>query len=84
MGVSHFEDYQELAQLMKNDPLVPDCISQKSLTYALGRGLNETDVCTVGQVHESFAEDGFTLKGLLHAIAGSDAFQKRRREEESP
>ena len=84
MGVTHFEDYQELAQLMKNDPLVPDCISQKSLTYALGRGLNETDVCTVGQVHESFAEDGFTLKGLLHAIAGSDAFQKRRREEESP
>ena len=84
MGVTHFDGYQELAQLMKNDPLVPDCISQKSLTYALGRGLDVEDVCTVGQVHSSFAADGFTLKGLLRAIAESDAFQKRRREVESP
>lgn len=84
LGVSHFDGYQELAQLMKSDPLVSDCISRKSLTYALGRGIEEEDGCTVGQVNASFAADGFRMKALLQAITQSDAFQKRRRETESP
>jgi len=84
LGVSHFENHQELVQLMKADPLVPDCIAQKTLTYALGRGLNEDDRCAIGEVAGRFSDGQHRFDALVSAIVQSAPFRMRRRPEEAP
>ena len=54
------------------------CLVEKMLTYALGRGLEESDRCTVKDIAESVARDGYRFSALVNGIVTSDAFQKRR------
>jgi Protein of unknown function (DUF1592)/Protein of unknown function (DUF1588)/Protein of unknown function (DUF1585)/Protein of unknown function (DUF1587)/Protein of unknown function (DUF1595)/Ca-dependent carbohydrate-binding module xylan-binding/Planctomycete cytochrome C len=54
------------------------CLTEKMLTYALGRGLEEHDRCTVDQVVKSLQADKYRFSTLILAIVKSDPFQKRR------
>ena len=54
------------------------CLSEKLLTYALGRGLEEFDRCAVDQVVKSLEADRYRFSTLILAIVKSDPFQKRR------
>jgi hypothetical protein len=54
------------------------CLSEKMLTYALGRGLEYYDKCTVDDLWGATSKDNYRFSALVKAIVHSDAFQKRR------
>jgi hypothetical protein len=51
---------------------------QKMLTYALGRGMENYDRCTVKDVAAALEKDGYKFSTLIDQVVTSDAFQKRR------
>lgn len=53
-------------------------ISEKMLTYAIGRGMEIHDTTTVRQLVEHLQEKDGKLVELIHAITTSAPFQKRR------
>jgi hypothetical protein len=54
------------------------CLTEKMLTYALGRGLAYYDVHAVDQVVERLATENGRFSALLMGIVESAPFQKRR------
>jgi hypothetical protein len=54
------------------------CLSEKLLTYALGRGLESYDNCTVDEVVKATVGHGYKFSAMVAAIARSDPFRKRR------
>ena len=54
------------------------CLSEKLLTYALGRGLEYYDVGTVDQIVSRMDREGGKFWALLSGIIDSAPFQKRR------
>ena len=48
------------------------------MTYALGRGPERSDKCTVNDVAARMEQDGYRFSDLVLGIVSSDAFQKRR------
>jgi hypothetical protein len=54
------------------------CITEKLLTYALGRGLEYTDVETVDRIVERLDHDGGRFSSLLMGTIESAPFQQRR------
>jgi hypothetical protein len=47
------------------------------LSYALGRELAATDMPVVRGVVRTAAQQDYTLRALVQAVAASDSFQKR-------
>jgi len=54
------------------------CLSEKMLTYALGRGVEYSDRCTVQDLAAALQTNDYKFSSLILAIVASDAFQKRR------
>lgn len=54
------------------------CVTEKLLTYALGRGLEPFDAATVDRIAAEVAADGGKFSTLLTAVVESPAFQTRR------
>ncbi|MBN8249532.1 MAG: DUF1592 domain-containing protein [Verrucomicrobia bacterium] len=54
------------------------CLSEKLLTYALGRGLGPEDVETVDRIVARLDASGGRMGELINAIVESAAFQQRR------
>jgi hypothetical protein len=54
------------------------CLTEKMLTYALGRGMERTDKCTIDEIARNVAKDNYKFSSLVLEIVKSDAFQKRR------
>lgn len=54
------------------------CLTEKMLTYALGRGLEEYDRCAVEQIVKSLEASRYRFSVLVLGIVKSDPFQKRR------
>lgn len=54
------------------------CVTEKLLTYALGRGLEPSDAATVDRITASVAADGGKFSTLLAAVVESAPFQMRR------
>jgi hypothetical protein len=63
--------------LGKADPFA-HCLSEKLLTYALGRGLERTDRCYVEDIAANLARNGHKFSGLVLDIVKSEPFQMRR------
>jgi hypothetical protein len=79
----------ELKVLLKDD--LPDfarCLTEKMLTFALGRGLERYDRKTVNEITRKLADSGYRFQTLIHEIVASLPFQSRRGEaprgEQSP
>jgi len=53
------------------------CLTEKMLTYALGRGLEPYDQCTIEQIVKHLATEDYRFSALVMAIVQSDPFQKR-------
>lgn len=53
-------------------------LSEKMLTYALGRGLEESDACVVEAVSKAVAADEYKFSRMVLEIVKSDPFLKRR------
>jgi hypothetical protein len=58
------------------------CLSEKMLTYALGRGLEFYDKCALDQITRGVARTGHRFSSLVLEIVRSVPFQQRRGEAE--
>lgn len=58
-----------------------ECLAEKMLTYALGRGLEYYDRCTTVKIVSSLRERDFRFSALVTAIVKSEPFRMRRGEE---
>ena len=54
------------------------CLTEKMLTYALGRRMEEYDYCAVEQIVKSLESNRYRFTALVFGIVKSDPFQKRR------
>ena len=53
------------------------CLTEKMMTYALGRGLTYPDRCVVDKIADDLLRDGARFSRLISGIVHSDPFQKR-------
>ncbi len=53
------------------------CLTEKMLTYALGRGLEYYDKCAVDRMMDSLERNEYKFSTLLYEIVSSDPFQKK-------
>ena len=53
------------------------CLIEKMLTYALGRGLEYYDQCTVDEIMKSMAVSDHRFSSLIFGVVKSDAFLRR-------
>jgi hypothetical protein len=53
-------------------------LTEKMLSYALGRGIEPGDWITVRQIANAVAQDGYKAQRLIVEIAGSYSFQFRK------
>ncbi|HZT83317.1 MAG TPA: DUF1592 domain-containing protein, partial [Gemmataceae bacterium] len=79
-GGEKFNGPAELkAVLKKMDGQFRRCLTEKMLTYALGRGLEYYDKCVVDDISAQVAKDNNKLSRLVIEVVRSDPFQMRRR-----
>jgi hypothetical protein len=76
-----FSGVRELKRILAGDHRrdVYRCLSEKMLTYALGRGLDYYDVQAVDELVARIEKDGGRASALLMGIIESVPFQRRRR-----
>ncbi len=73
-----FRDPAELRALLRAQPdKFRRCLAEKLLTYALGRGVEASDHCTVDAISKATADHGDTFSALTLAVVMSDPFQMR-------
>ncbi len=73
-----FRGPAELKAILKDKKdLFARCLSEKILTYALGRGLEFYDKCAVDKVLEALAKNNYRFSTLLLEVAKSEPFQMR-------
>lgn len=64
--------------LMGNKKQFVQTLSERLLTYALGRGIGVSDQCFVDEVTEATVNNNYKMGAMIGAIVTSDAFTKRR------
>jgi hypothetical protein len=76
-----FSDPAQLRTLLKDElPDFVNCLTEKMLTYALGRGLERYDKRTVDEIGRKIAVSGYQFQTLIYEVVGSLPFQSRRGE----
>jgi len=75
-----FHDVRDLKRALKDRHRLDfyRCLTEKLLTYALGRGLELSDVETVDQIVERLDREAGRFSALLMGVIESSSFQKRR------
>jgi hypothetical protein len=68
------------ALLRGNLPDFARCLTEKMLTYALGRGVEKYDQLAIRQIARQTSEDGYRFQTLISGIIHSVPFQMRRGE----
>lgn len=63
--------------LTKNKDQFARCVTEKMLTYALGRGLEYYDKCAVDKILAALQKNDYKLSTLIIEIVKSDPFQKK-------
>ncbi len=76
-----FADVRELKRLLVTARRTDyyTCLTEKLLTYALGRGPEPCDIPTVEAIVEKLEQTNGKFSGLIMGIIDSPAFQKRQR-----
>jgi Protein of unknown function (DUF1592)/Protein of unknown function (DUF1588)/Protein of unknown function (DUF1587)/Protein of unknown function (DUF1585)/Protein of unknown function (DUF1595)/Cytochrome C oxidase, cbb3-type, subunit III len=75
-----FHDVRDLKRILKERHALDfyRCLTEKLLTYALGRGLDYHDVDSVDQIVQRLDREGGRFSALLMGVIESAPFQKRR------
>jgi hypothetical protein len=75
-----FADARELGQVIaqKRRADFYRCISEKMLTYAIGRGMEYYDANTIDRLVDALEHDGGKMRTLIQGIVTSAPFEKRR------
>jgi hypothetical protein len=84
LGLTDFSGPKELSALIAGDEQFASCAIRKAYTYALGRGLDFIDACSIAHIEHRFVQGGYPLSELFLAIAESDSFRTRRSEGGTP
>jgi hypothetical protein len=81
-----FADVRELKRILRNERKmdVYQCLTEKLMTYALGRGVEYYDVHTIDEIAARLDREGGRISVLLTSIVESPAFQRQRRDPSSP
>jgi len=78
-GGESFQTPAQLREILKTRQAdFRRCLTEKLLTYALGRGLEYYDECTVRTLVQNIESNHDTFSALVLEIVNSDPFQKRR------
>jgi mono/diheme cytochrome c family protein len=64
--------------LMAQSPKFVDCLTDKLLTYALGRGLESSDRPAVKKIEVAVEKKGYRFSALVDGIVNSAPFQMRQ------
>src|SRR5579885_493900 len=76
-----FKGAAEMRRVLLGDlPQFARCLTEKLMTYALGRGLQPYDSRALDQIGRALAADGYRFQTLIHEIVRSLPFQSRRGE----
>jgi len=67
----------ELVELLEAGQEFPQCVTEKAMTYALGRTLDSDDVCATRAIALENVTPESQFSGLLWAIVTSEAFRKQ-------
>jgi hypothetical protein len=74
-----FRGPAELKAILKTRPRdFARCLTEKMMTYALGRGLEESDRCAVDRIVKDLESHGYRAMVLIQGIVASEPFLKRR------
>jgi hypothetical protein len=73
-----FKDARELKKILKSSPQFVVNLSEKLLTYALGRGLDYKDQCAIKEVVEKVKTSELKFSVLVTSIVTSEPFLKRK------
>ncbi|MCG8649295.1 MAG: DUF1592 domain-containing protein [Pirellulales bacterium] len=78
-GGRSFRDAAELMTILAEEKKAEfcRCLTQKMLTYALGRGLNSYDRCTVKEIVQALEENDYRFTTLVTKIVTSPPFMMR-------
>jgi len=72
-------ELKTLLLMQKKDDFIR-CLTEKTLTYALGRGLEYYDKCAVQQISKGLAKEHYKFSALILEIVKSTPFQMIRGE----
>lgn len=75
-----FRDVRDLKKILREKHAVDfyRCVTEKMLTYALGRGLVETDEHTVDMIVRRLMESDGRFSALMQGVIESSPFQKQQ------
>jgi hypothetical protein len=74
-----FKGPEGLREILKSDPSAfAECLAEKMLIYALGRGLERYDRHTVKTIAQRMAKDQYRFSSLVLGIVESTPFQMRK------
>jgi hypothetical protein len=77
-----FRGANELRSLLKSQSAeFTRNLSERMLTFALGRGIETPDKATVDRINQTLMANGNRLSALVMAIVQSEPFQMREKEE---
>lgn len=76
-----FQDFRELKRILKERHAADfyRCVTEKMLTYALGRGLEDTDEHSLDLIVARLEKSGGKFNDLIQGVIESAPFQKQRR-----
>ena len=84
-GGKSFATPAELKALLRNRmPQFARALSERMLTYALGRGVEPYDRLVVKELVARTAADDYRIQALVQSIVASVPFQERRGERQTP
>ncbi|MGC4046644.1 MAG: DUF1592 domain-containing protein [Armatimonas sp.] len=66
--------------LLNKKTLFTRTLTERALTYALGRGVERTDRCNLDAMTASVAKNGYKFSAVVEAIVTSPPFRERRDE----
>jgi len=78
--VGEFDGARELGTLLKNDPRLSRCLTERVLTLAVERELDAGDECRVEELSAQSDESGNGLRALVRSITKSATFTHQRGE----
>jgi hypothetical protein len=74
-----FSGPQEMIEILARDKdAIAHCVTEKLLTFALGRGLEAYDRPAVNEIVRSAAAGGYKFSSVVHGIVHSAPFQMRK------
>ncbi len=80
---TRFDGARELVRQLKTRDTFVLCVIEKMLTFALGRGLEYYDKCTIDTIHQDLRDHNLAFQTLVESIVLSESFQQRQLEGEN-